>query len=319
MWPLHQALGDALRVLRLPVHPQAHRRQPSVQNPALVRLENVAEQAAARADGPIQGRVHAQHDARQQVRESSQILRGGVDHHIGAEGDRMLERRTEERVVHDHRRLRIERSGGERRPLDVGHHHGRVGGRLDEDRLQPRRRPDRLVDLRRMARDDRDAADVQWLEQIVHKMLRAPIERHGVHQRVAGLEQRQQRGHDGRHSGIEYDGPGGALLERDDLVFKDLCVGVVEAGVNEVGLLAGFEFGLAREQSEGALRRFGAGEHIGRTAEHGRPGAADREAGIEAAGQNLGGRMSPLQGAAGCHSGRTSANQCTVPAAAVEP
>ena len=45
-----QRLGDALRVLALPVHAQGDRGQAAVEHPALVGLEDVAEHAAPAAE-----------------------------------------------------------------------------------------------------------------------------------------------------------------------------------------------------------------------------------------------------------------------------
>jgi len=43
---LRQLLGDSLRVLALTVHPQCYRRQPRIQHPALIGLQDVAQQRA---------------------------------------------------------------------------------------------------------------------------------------------------------------------------------------------------------------------------------------------------------------------------------
>src|SRR5690348_5073310 len=45
-----QALGDPLSILALAVHAQMHRRKPGVQNPALIGLQDITEEAALAAD-----------------------------------------------------------------------------------------------------------------------------------------------------------------------------------------------------------------------------------------------------------------------------
>ena len=64
---MDEGFGDALGILALAVHAQGNRGQASVQNPALVGLENVAEETAAGAKLLVELRVNAEDDAGQQV------------------------------------------------------------------------------------------------------------------------------------------------------------------------------------------------------------------------------------------------------------
>ena len=67
------------------------------------------------------------------------------------------------------------------------------------------------------------------LQKPVNQPLRAAVERDRVDHAVARLQAGQQGGHDRSHAGIKDDGPLGAILERDHLIFEDLGVRVVEA------------------------------------------------------------------------------------------
>ena len=68
----------------------------------------------------------------------------------------------------------------------------------------------------------------------------------------------------------------GAGFERHDLVFENFGVGMIEARIDQVGLLAGLGCGAAGHQVEGALGGFGTGEDISRTAKNSGPRGANR-------------------------------------------
>ena len=75
-------------------------------------------------------------------------------------------------------------------------------------------------------------------------------------------------------------------FERKDVGFDDFSVGVIEAGVDEVGRFAGLGLDAAAENGEGALGGFGRVEDVGAGAEDGGAGGADRESRVEAGGQD---------------------------------
>ena len=61
---LDEPLGDPLRVLGLLVHPQMYRGEARIQNPALIRRQNVPKKAAPRADRPHDLGIFRERDAR---------------------------------------------------------------------------------------------------------------------------------------------------------------------------------------------------------------------------------------------------------------
>ena len=103
---LRELLGDALRVLALPVHAQPDRRQATVQHPAFVGLQNISEQiCAGERIFWINAGSRGQRDAADQIAEAGKIFGRRIQHQIRAQFERMLERRPEHGVVHHHERL----------------------------------------------------------------------------------------------------------------------------------------------------------------------------------------------------------------------
>jgi hypothetical protein len=230
-------------------------------------------------------------DAADHVREAGEVLRRGVDHEVRAVLERVLEHRPEERVVdHDQRSI-----GTARRALggvpEIGHGERRVGRRLDQHDAHIRRVADRALQCGRIAGPHRDAGHAPRLEHPLDELLRPPVYRHRVNDGAPGLEMREQGSHDRRHARVEDERGGGAGLERRDLVFEDLGVRMVEAGVDERHALPRHRPRTARHEVECPLRRFGAGEDVRRAAEHGRARGADGQRRVEPAGQDFRGRM----------------------------
>ena len=87
-------------------HAQLDRGQAAVEDPALVGLQDVAEDGAHAAQAGDQRRVAAHHHARQHVAVAGQVLGGRIDAQIGAERQRVLEDRAEEGVVDRDQRAR---------------------------------------------------------------------------------------------------------------------------------------------------------------------------------------------------------------------
>ncbi len=104
---------------------------------------------------------------------------------------------------------------------------------------------------------------------------------------VARVQNREQRCHDSSHAGVEYYGGRCAWFERQDLIFEDLRVGMVETGINEIDVLARSPLGSATHQIERSLRRLRAREDIRRTTKNGRSGGSHGETWIEASRENV--------------------------------
>ena len=99
----------------------------------------------------------------------------------------------------------------------------------------------------------------------------AAVQRRGVNNGAVRPRVGEEGGHDGSHAGIENRGVGPTRVQRHDLVFQNLRVGVREARINQVGTTAVLGFDLARGDGEGVLGLLRTGEHVGGTAENGGP------------------------------------------------
>ncbi len=111
---------------------------PSVLRPA--QHQPGVERAGHRADrvlveGDPLGDVEVAHDQRpaDDVGVAAGVLGGGVHHHVGAEGERLLQVGRGEGVVDDEQRARVVGHRGQRR--DVADVEQRVGGRLEPHQL----------------------------------------------------------------------------------------------------------------------------------------------------------------------------------------
>ena len=200
--------------------------------------------------------------ARNQIAESRKIFGGRVQGQIGAEHQRMLERRAEQRVVHHDHGLRIEMRDGVGGVPDVGHHDGGIGGSLDQDDGEILGRANGFVHFAGVSGFHGNAADAERAEEILDQMLRAAINRDGINDVLAGPREGEQRGHDGGHAGVENQGRVRAGFERHHARFQDFGVGVIEARVNQVGLLARRRVERGRPPSRRRARRLpGWGKH----------------------------------------------------------
>jgi hypothetical protein len=102
--PLHlgvrrQLRNDSRGVFTLTRHAELDCRQAAVQDPTLVRLEDVSEDRPHAAKACDERRVLAHHDAGQDVALPGQVFRRRVDAEISAEWQRVLEDGPQERVV----------------------------------------------------------------------------------------------------------------------------------------------------------------------------------------------------------------------------
>ena len=170
---------------------------------------------------------------------------------------------------------------------DVGHHDGGIGRSFNQDDGEVLGGTNGRVHLAGVSGFHGNAADAERAEKILDQVLRAAVNGDGVNDVLAGPREGEQRGHDGGHPGVENQRRVRAGFERHHALFQDFGVGVIEARIDQVGLLACIGLGAAGHQVESALGGFRAGENIGGTAEHRGTRRSDRKAGIETAGENL--------------------------------
>ncbi len=158
---------------------------------------------------------------------------------------RMLKHRAEQGVV-----------DGDRRPASLarGHCAGDLGheAQIDEAARRIRRgldqdEADRALRHRLLGRgpdlrcvdavDEADPGDAEGGERVADQRLGAAVERPAVQQHVARPQEGQQGRRDRRHAAGE-DGAALGLVPYREAVLEDLEIGVVEAGIDEAGLLA---------------------------------------------------------------------------------
>ncbi len=121
-------------------------------------------------------------------------------------------------------------------------------------------------------------------------MLRAAVDGHRVHHRIAGVKHGQQGGHNRGHAGVERECSRSAGFERHDLVFQNLRIGMVKTRIDQVDLFIRFALDPAGHEIEGAFRSLRTGEHIGGTAKHRGARGPHGKPRIEASGQDFGRR-----------------------------
>ena len=196
----------------------------------------------------------------------------------------MVPERAEEGVVdRDRRRIVGEQSvacGGDR--LDVDQGVGRIGRALEVDERHPPLPLGLLhhrIDLRAgRAGGKIEPADSKAPEDSADQSLGRGIERAGMDDDVAGLDEGHQEGGDRRHAAREAERVLG-ILPQAEPVLEDLLIGAVEARIDEAFGAAG---PLAGDAFEMALSGGGILEHEGRGEEDGRLQRAFRQGRIEA-------------------------------------
>ena len=186
----------------------------------------------------IERRVAREHDAAQDVALPAQELRRRVDDEVGAELERMLEGRAQEGVVDGDERLRRVRA-----------RHARPRARCRVMRSVGLAGVSTKTSLRsgsagrgareRVAIAGRHAhgREAERLEQLVHEVLRAAVERPRVQERRAARQEREAAGRDRGHARVEDGRAGRAALERHELILEDLGVRVREPRVDQVDVL----------------------------------------------------------------------------------
>ncbi len=170
---------------------------------------------------------------------------------------------------------------------DVGHHDGGIGRRLNQHDRKIFRGTDGFFHLAGVSGLDGNAANTKRAEKILNQVLRAAINGDGVNYILAGTGEGEQGGHDGRHPRIENQCRVRAGFKRYHARFQNFGVGVVEARIDQIGLLAGCRLSTSSHQVEGALGGFGAGENVGGTAKHRGTRRSDGKRGVETARKDL--------------------------------
>ena len=122
--------------------------------------------------------------------------------------------------------------GGIGGTANIGHEAGGIGGSLNEHDAQVLRRANSCIDQRRLTGFDGDAFDAPLRKKILDQLLRAAVDGHGIDDRVAGLEEREQSGHDGGHAGVEGERALGAGFEGENLILENFRVGMIEARID---------------------------------------------------------------------------------------
>ena len=110
---------------------QVQRAQATQREPGLERSRGVALYVAAPLEHVVEVVVPGDDRAELQVAVAGEVLGRRVHDHVGAELERPLQQRGEERVVDDHAGAGVVRRGDDRG--GVGHLEGRVGRRLEPD------------------------------------------------------------------------------------------------------------------------------------------------------------------------------------------
>ncbi len=148
---LSELLRKSLRVLALPVHPQSDSGQAGIENPALVRLQDVTEQTTLATNFRHERHILGKRNAADDIAVAAEILGRRVNRYVRSQSKRVLESRSQESVVdHDQRPLRrmsvslSEREGGDRFacPLNIGHHDGWISGGFNENNFEVLRAAD---------------------------------------------------------------------------------------------------------------------------------------------------------------------------------
>ncbi len=216
----------------------------------------------------------ADHAAGDQVAVPPDILGERVQRHVGAVLDRLLEHRSQKRVVdHDQRLVRgivrVQFVAQAHDAGDVDEFVRRVRRAFEVDHRDAAfcaRRFDQRANVRkRRARREVRELDAEPAEHRVDQFFGGRVQRAGVKDHLAGAHVREQRGADRRHAGGEHGRFLGAFPQCES-VFEDLLVGSVEAAVDQAFGAAGTFAGDALEEAFA----------VGAAVEHERRGQEDR-------------------------------------------
>ncbi len=137
-----------------------------------------------------------------------------MDHDIGAQRQRLLQRRRAEAIVHRQQRAGLSGHRGKRRNIvNLGQ---RIGWRLDVQHAGCRRH--RRLPCRRFGARHKSGFDAESLHDRAKKLHRGAEHPRGTHDVVAAFEQAHDTGQNGRHAGRGRDAALRALERRQALL-----------------------------------------------------------------------------------------------------
>ena len=226
-------LGDPERGGRLGVDAQREGLEALEQHPRVERAERRARVPDELLDRPLDVLLGAEDRTAEDAALAVDVLRGGVDDHVGAERERLLEDGRREDVVEDD-----DRTGGVGELADPPHVddvlHG-VRRRLEEDDV--RRSRERRLPLVGLVTVDVVDDDAPVLEDLLEDDDGRPEESARGDDTRPRLHERGERGEDGGHAGrrrVAGLGP----VEQAQALLEHVHRGVAVAGVDEAVDLA---------------------------------------------------------------------------------
>ncbi|MCW0450367.1 hypothetical protein NB706_003201 [Xanthomonas sacchari] len=181
----------------------------------------------------VQLGIGGDHRAADHVAVAVDVLGGGVDHQVGAEGDRGLQRRRQEGVVDHRQRAGLVRGVDDE--AQVGDAQQRVGRGLDQHQL--RRLRQRIGQRARIGQVGGDQFEVALLRQRVEQAPATAVRVVRHHQLVAWLQQRIEHQVDRAHAG-GGDHAAGAAFQFRQRFAEQVAGGVAAAGVVVLALVA---------------------------------------------------------------------------------
>ena len=184
------------------------------------------------------------------------MLGRGIDRDIRAEFERLLQKRRREHIVDHHRRTGAVRQAGDRPHIDD--FELRVGRRLQENRLcRARQHP---LPGRKVRAVDQFGDDAEARQDIGADKGAGAEQRARRHQPVAGAQQADQGGEDGRHAARRRDAGLGAFDRAqpvDEHLHRRVAVAAVD--VAQVRVVEGVRrfLGRAVDIARGEIERLG--------------------------------------------------------------
>ena len=289
--------GHRLGVLPGLLHTQRQRFQRTANHPAGVRIELSTDGAAQRAYLSNQ-RFAAHRRAGNQIGMAADIFGQRVERDIGAEVQRTLKQRAEQRIVAGDDRTRslllADLIGDARDQRDIYQAVGGVSGRLDQNQRDASQTQRLLrggahfILIGAVAEADR--LDIQVVQRFAQQRLGAAVERLRMQDHIARARKGQQRGGDGRHARREQGAAFSFLINRQ-AIFDDFAVGMVKARIDQTAAFSFRRLAPSRHVIEEVASLFGTIKNKGRGQKHRRFDRALRQARIVAVVQHLGFRM----------------------------
>ena len=178
----------------------------------------------------------ADHEARNHIAVAVEVLGGGVDDHIGAELQRLLEIRRGEGVVHDDPDGGVEAVGNGRNGGDVHHLQGGIAGGFEiDDFCLLRQSGFHGVQIGKV---DEGRLHAELGHAVVHQREGAAVERVGGDDLITADNRGPERGRNRAHAcgGAQRGFP---AFQGGDLFLGDVHRGVGETGIDETRFLTG--------------------------------------------------------------------------------